>query len=114
MKTNLFFRTAFAFYIILLFFFENYNTKKMIKKNKPQNSLSNHDSIENYIDNDSSLNKNNNFIFEKRVENNESSFKISCNLDKDCKDCQMSGFRVKCHENICYCCDSDRKCYCQK
>jgi len=112
MKTNLLLRTLFVFLSILQFLIEQYNGNKKIKKNNNQNSLSNPNSIDNDYTN-LTINKNNDFIFEKRVENDESSSKMSCNLPKDCKECQLTSFQVRCHDKICYCCGSDKKCYCQ-
>jgi hypothetical protein len=37
-----------------------------------------------------------------------------CGVSSDCKPCQMNNFYSKCHETICYCCNDERKCWCQK
>ncbi len=126
MKTILPLKILVIFFIIIEFFVEKFKGNKKIKKNKFQsitndNSVPERDTNDQINDvfeinnnNNDNNNNNNDFVFEKRVENNQSPSKKRCNLDKDCKECPISGFHVRCHENLCFCCGSDKKCYCQK
>ena len=111
MKTNSLINKTIMFYIVIQFITNFTNQKKNIKKSHSLNKISNSDDIVNSNLNDNSID---NFIFEKRTVNNEKSNKMTCSVNSDCKDCQMSGFQIRCHDKMCYCCGSDKKCYCQK
>ena len=37
-----------------------------------------------------------------------------CGVASDCKQCEMNGFYQRCHETLCYCCNDERRCWCQK
>lgn len=41
-------------------------------------------------------------------------FTIKCDDNSHCNECQMNGFSPRCHDSVCYCCNSDKKCWCQK
>lgn len=58
-----------------------------------------------------SLNKIKKFIF---VKNYSELTSLKCKMDSDCKDCDISFFTKRCHEDTCYCCNNEKKCWCQK